>query len=61
MSARPARVTPVRRSPRRGDTADHFRLMADFAPVMIWLAGPDAGSVYFNRLWLEFTGRPLER
>ena len=57
MSARPV---PGLRGTRRVDTADHFRLMADFAPVMIWLAGADRKSVYFNRLWLEFTGRPLD-
>jgi len=34
--------------------------MADYAPVMIWLAGPGCRSVYFNRMWLEFTGRSLE-
>jgi PAS domain S-box-containing protein len=34
--------------------------MADSAPVMIWVAGPDSRGVYFNRPWLEFAGRPLE-
>jgi PAS domain S-box-containing protein len=53
-------VALAARTARRRDTADHFRLMADFAPVMIWLAGPDQSSVYFNRQWLEFTGRGLE-
>ncbi len=44
----------------RVDTADHFRLMAEWAPVMIWLADRDGRSVYFNRRWLEFRGRKLE-
>jgi PAS domain S-box-containing protein len=61
MSARAAPISaPPPRGPRRGETADHFRLMADYAPVMIWLAGPDRHCVYFNRPWLEFTGRELE-
>jgi PAS domain S-box-containing protein len=58
MSARPAPATP--RAARRGNTADNFRLMADCAPVMIWVSAPDRRCVYFNRPWLEFTGRPLE-
>jgi PAS domain S-box-containing protein len=38
-----------------------FRLMADAAPVLIWVSGPDKGCTYFNKPWLAFTGRPLER
>src|SRR6476660_3808655 len=59
MTARAA-VPPTSRGARRVDTADHFRLMADFAPVMIWLAAPDRKCVYFNRPWLQFTGRALD-
>ena len=55
----PAASAPPRGS-RRGDPAEHFRLMADSAPVMIWVAGPDRRCVYVNRPWLEFTGRALE-
>lgn len=42
---------------RRREAADDFRLMADSAPVMIWVADPEGRAVYFNRPWLEFTGR----
>jgi PAS domain S-box-containing protein len=38
-----------------------FRAMADSAPVLIWTAGPDGRCDYFNRPWLEFTGRALEQ
>ena len=38
-----------------------FRLMADAAPVLIWASGPDKGCTYFNKPWLEFTGRPLDK
>jgi PAS domain S-box-containing protein len=37
-----------------------FRLLADAAPAMVWMAGADGGRTFFNRTWLEFTGRPLE-
>ena len=37
-----------------------FRLMADTAPVMIRMSGPDKLFTYFNKPWLDFTGRSLE-
>ena len=39
----------------------HFRMMADTAPVMVWMAGPDARCAFVNKRWLEFTGRTLEQ
>jgi PAS domain S-box-containing protein len=36
-----------------------FRLVANTAPVLIWMSGPDKLCNYFNQPWLEFTGRPL--
>ncbi len=38
-----------------------FRRMADAAPVLLWKAGTDGRCNYFNRPWLEFTGRTLEQ
>ncbi len=60
MNARAAAGSAPPRGSRRGESADHFRLMADCAPVMIWVASPDRRCVYFNRPWLDFTGRELE-
>ena len=37
-----------------------FRNMADTAPVMIWVSGPDRLCDYLNQQWLDFTGRTLE-
>jgi PAS domain S-box-containing protein len=38
-----------------------FRLMADAAPVMLWMSGPDAACTFFNRRWLDFRGRSLDQ
>jgi formate hydrogenlyase transcriptional activator len=37
-----------------------FQTIADQAPVMIWISGPDNRSTWFNRQWLEFVGHTLE-
>jgi PAS domain S-box-containing protein len=43
---------------RAGDS--RFRIMADAAPVLVWLAAPDARRTWFNSQWLDFVGRRLE-
>ena len=42
------------------ESEERFRLVANTAPVMIWMSGPDKLCTYFNQPWLEFTGRTLE-
>jgi len=38
-----------------------FRLLADHAPVMLWMSGLDGLCDFFNATWLSFTGRSLEQ
>lgn len=38
-----------------------FRTMADSAPVFIWMSEADKSFTYFNKQWLDFTGRTLEQ
>jgi PAS domain S-box-containing protein len=42
-----------------GESEERVRPMADTAPVMLWMSAPDNLCHYFNRSWLEFTGRPM--
>jgi PAS domain S-box-containing protein len=42
------------------ESEERFRLVANTAPVMIWMSGIDNLCTYFNEGWLEFTGRSLE-
>ena len=39
------------------ESEQRFRLIADSAPVMVWMSGLDKRPTYFSRLWLEFTGQ----
>ncbi len=38
-----------------------FRAMADEAPVLIGMFDTSGGGTFFNRPWLEFTGRTLDK
>jgi PAS domain S-box-containing protein len=43
------------------ESEERFRVMADSAPVMMWMSGSDKRCTDFNRGWLQFTGRTLEQ
>jgi PAS domain S-box-containing protein len=45
-------------SPRESEGL--FRLVADSLPLLVWISGSDKRCTYFNKPWLDFTGRPLE-
>jgi PAS domain S-box-containing protein len=49
------------RIPAQHDSEALFRLMADRLPLLVWISGPDKRCTYFNKPWLDFTGRPIDR
>jgi PAS domain S-box-containing protein len=42
------------------ESEKRFRLVADTAPVLIWMSETDKLCTYFNKPWLDFTGRSLD-
>ena len=43
------------------ESEQRFRIVADAAPVLIWMSSVDKLCTFFNKAWLEFTGRSLEQ
>lgn len=43
------------------ESEQRFRIMANSAPVLIWIAGTDKLCNWFNNIWLDFTGRSMEQ
>jgi PAS domain S-box-containing protein len=43
------------------ESEERFRTMANSAPVLLWMSGPDKLCTFFNQGWLAFTGRSLEQ
>jgi len=42
------------------DSEALFHTVADTAPVMIWMSDTEKRGTFFNKGWLDFTGRALE-
>ncbi|WP_461095323.1 ATP-binding protein [Spirosoma gilvum] len=40
---------------------NRFRSIADTAPVLIWIAGVDKLHTFFNKGWLDYTGRTMDQ
>ena len=43
------------------ESEERFRLVANAAPVMIWMSDSDKSYTYFNQSWLKFTGRSIHQ
>jgi PAS domain S-box-containing protein len=43
------------------ESEKRFREMADASPTLIWMSDTSKLCNYFNKIWLEFTGRTIEQ
>ncbi len=43
------------------ESEQRFRLMADNAPVMVWISATDKFCTWFNKPWLDFVGRTMHQ
>ena len=59
-SARLARQLQASEATLR-ESEERFRIVADAAPVLIWMSGVAGLCTFFNKAWLEFTGRTLKQ
>jgi PAS domain S-box-containing protein len=50
-----------RRAAALVESEGRFRNMADTAPTMIWVSGPDQRCTFLNRAWLTFTARTVKQ
>ena len=42
------------------ESEERFRLIANTAPVMIWMSGTDNEITYLNQTWLDYAGQPSD-
>ena len=56
-----SQTSPGNRPPGETGRAseESFRVVADIAPVLIWMSDDDKHCIYVNTPWLAFTGRTL--
>ncbi|WP_445371329.1 CHASE domain-containing protein [Methylomonas sp. HW2-6] len=43
------------------ESESRFQSVSNAAPVLIWVAGADGRCNWFNKVWLDFTGRTMEQ
>jgi PAS domain S-box-containing protein len=42
------------------ESEERFRRLADTIPALVWMSDTTGDATYFNRRWLEFTGRLMD-
>lgn len=42
------------------ESEERFHLVVDMTPILVWMSGANTLCTYFNKAWLDFTGRPME-
>ena len=45
---------------RLSESEERFRTLANTIPALVWMCDAENRCTYFNRGWLEFTGRAVE-
>jgi len=61
MSVRHLCTEQKEASIRIAESELRFRTIADTAPVLIWMSDTEKLITYFNKTWLDFTGRTIEQ
>jgi PAS domain S-box-containing protein len=60
MRRQKIRINALQTAAALHESEMRFQNLADTAPVMIWVTGPDNLATFFNKQWLTFTGRTSE-
>lgn len=60
-SMRRARARAERANEEARESEKRFRSIADSSPILIWMSDTAKARTWFNRAWLEFTGRAIEQ
>jgi PAS domain S-box-containing protein len=61
MKSGQANSPPEAVDPQVLEVEQRFRIMADAAPVLLWMSRTDGMCTFFNQTWLDFTGRTQEQ
>jgi PAS domain-containing protein len=56
-----ATAARIRAEEALGESEARYRITADVVPVLVWQSGTDKLRTYFNKRWIDFTGRSREQ